>query len=58
MDGEMASIGFSTVNTCYQELLAEVEENGEGIQEIIDVLGWGSSGGGDAYTPSQNGINF
>ena len=24
--------------TCFQEILTEVEENGEGIQEIIDVL--------------------
>ena len=46
MDGDMASIQLSSVNACFQELLAEVEENGEGIQEIIDVLGGGSSGGG------------
>ena len=39
IEGQMATIGFSSVNACFQELQAEVEENGEGIQEIIDVLG-------------------
>ena len=38
--------------TCFQEILTEVEENGEGIQEIIDVLGDGGDigvgGGGES----------
>ena len=46
MDGDMASIGTYAVSTCYQEILSEVEENGEGIQEILDVLEDGSVIGG------------
>ena len=42
----MASITSHSAFTCLQEILTEVEENGEGIEEIIDVLasGGGSSG--------------
>ena len=42
----MATSTSYSACTCFQDILAEVEENGEGIQEIIDVLGGGSGGGG------------
>ena len=55
IEGHMATIGFSSVNACFQELQAEVEENGEGIQEIIDVLAsvGGSSIGGSVGESGQ-----
>ena len=42
----MATSTSYSACTCFQDILAEVEEHGEGIQEIIDVLGGGSGGGG------------
>ena len=43
--------------TCFQEILTEVEENGEGIQEIIDVLesGDGSAIGGGGGGSGESG---
>ena len=43
--GHMASIMTHSACTCSQDIIAEVEENGEGIQEIIDVLASGGGGG-------------
>ena len=43
--GQMASVMTHSACTCSQDIIAEVEENGEGIQEIIDVLGSGGDGG-------------
>ena len=44
----MASIKSFSSCTCYEEILTEVEENGDGIEEIIDVLAsGGESSGGD-----------
>ena len=37
-EGHRATISSHSTCTCSQEILTEVEENGEGIQEIIDVL--------------------
>ena len=42
----MASITSYSAFTCFQEILTEVQGNGEGIQEIMDVVGGGSGGGG------------
>ena len=64
IEGQMATIGFSSVNACFQELQAEVEENGEGIQEIIDVLSSvggssiGGSGGESGQIQSPNFPDF
>ena len=64
IEGQMATIGFSSVNACFQELQAEVEENGEGIQEIIDVLASvggssiGGSGGESGQIQSPNFPDF
>ena len=50
--------------TCFQEILTEVEENGEGIQEIIDVLASvggssiGGSGGESGQIQSPNFPDF
>ena len=43
----MASIVPYSACTCFQEILTEVEENGENIEEIIDLL---ENGGGDPPT--------
>ena len=43
----MASIVAYSACTCFQEILTEVEENGENIEEIIDLLGAPPSIGGD-----------
>ena len=46
--GHMASIKSFSSCTCYEEILTEVEENGDGIEEIIDVLASGGvPSGGD-----------
>ena len=48
--------------TCFQEILTEVEENGEGIQEIIDVLesgdGIGVGGGESGVIQTENYPDF
>ena len=36
-DGVASVVAFSGF-TCFQEILTEVNENGENIQEIIDLL--------------------
>ena len=46
----MASIVPYSACTCFQEILTEVEENRENIEEIIELLGDPSSGGGDPPT--------
>ena len=46
----MASIVPYSACTCFQEILTEVEENGENIEEIIELLGDPTSGGGDPPT--------
>ena len=45
-EGHRATISSHSTCTCSQEILTEVEDIGEGIQEIIDVLGGGSDIGG------------
>ena len=56
-DGHMASIMSFSACTCFQDVLTEVEENGEDIEEIIDALasGGGSSGGGSIGGGSDGG---
>ena len=54
-DGHMATATPYSACTCFQEILTEVEENGEGIQEIIDVLESGDGsviGGGGSEEDS------
>ena len=53
----MATTTSYSACTCFQDILAEVEENGEGIQEIMDVIasGGGSSGGGGTIEGGSGG---
>ena len=53
----LATVVASSACTCFQEILTEVEENGEGIQEIIDVLesGDGSAIGGGGGGSGESG---
>merc|ERR1719211_533685 len=54
-EGSMASIVAHSACTCFQEILTEVEENGENIEEIIDLLEAApSNGGGDPPTSSSS----
>ena len=49
-EGEKATINALSACTCSDhEIIAELEENGEGIQEIIYALGAPSGGGGDDF---------
>ena len=54
-DGHMASPMSYSACTCFQDILAEVEENGEGLQEIMDVIGGGSGGGGGSVGGGSGG---
>ena len=51
----MASIKSFAACTCFQQILTEVEENGEGIQEIIDDLASGGSSGGGGIGGGSGG---
>ena len=51
----MASPMSYSACTCFQDILAEVEENGEGLQEIMDVIGGGSGGGGGSVGGGSGG---
>ena len=46
----LPSIVTHSAFTCFQEILTEVEENGEKIEEIIDLLDSSSNEGGDSTT--------
>ena len=49
----MASIAAHSACTCFQEILTEVEENGENIEEIIDLLGGGGGWEGNQTNSSS-----
>ena len=48
-----ARIGTHSACTCIQEILTEVEENGENIEEIIDLLAGGGGWGGNTTNSSS-----
>ena len=47
MEGNRTRIGTLSACTCIQGILTEVEENGENIEEIIDLLAGGGGWGGN-----------
>ena len=53
MEGNRTRIGTHSACTCIQEILTEVEENGENIEEIIDLLAGGGGWGGNTTNSSS-----